>query len=310
MIGSSIVKRAERFFFEPQSPVPIALFRIGYGVCAVMTLVLLHKDWMEWFGVHAWISLSTVKTLEPSVRIDLFTVLPPDDNWIRAFFWFFLIVAILLTFGLASRVSSVIVFLCLASVQQRQLFITHGGDTFLRVTGFFLMFAPSGEALSLDRLIRLMKGNGDSSLMPRAPWAQRMIQFELSLVYVMSFWWKAKGHAWWDGTALYYVIHLQELRRFPIPQWIENSTVLKLGGWLTLVFELAMGLLVWFKPFRYPLLVLGILFHLTLEYALNIPMFQWDILSAYVLFLDPADLTCISSFIQARAGSCRFIRSN
>jgi hypothetical protein len=28
------------------------------------------------------------------------------------------------------------------------------------------------------------------------------------------------------------------------------------------------------------------LFHLSLEYALNIPMFQWDMLSAYVLFID------------------------
>jgi hypothetical protein len=46
-----------------------------------------------------------------------------------------------------------------------------------------------------------------------------------------------------------------------------------------------MGLLVWFKPFRYPLLLVGVLFHLTLEYAFNIPLFQWDILSAYVLFM-------------------------
>lgn len=117
-----------------------------------------------------------------------------------------------------------------------------------------------------------------------------MIQFQLSVVYFMSFWWKAKGHTWWDGTALYYVTHLQELQRFPIPPWLQNLPVLKLGAWFTLAFECAMGVLVWFKPFRYPLLVLGILFHLTLEYALNIPMFQWDILSAYVLFLDPADL--------------------
>jgi hypothetical protein len=38
------------------------------------------------------------------------------------------------------------------------------------------------------------------------------------------------------------------------------------------------------------LLVLGLLFHLCLEYSLNIPMFQWDVLTAYVLFIQPADL--------------------
>jgi hypothetical protein len=38
------------------------------------------------------------------------------------------------------------------------------------------------------------------------------------------------------------------------------------------------------------LLLLGLLFHLAIEYALNLPMFAWDVLAAYVLFVDPADL--------------------
>jgi hypothetical protein len=37
-------------------------------------------------------------------------------------------------------------------------------------------------------------------------------------------------------------------------------------------------------------LALGFLFHLWLEYSLNIPLFQQDILSAYVLFIEPNDL--------------------
>ena len=61
----------------------------------------------------------------------------------------------LLAVGLFTRVNSVIVFICLASMQQRNLYITHGGDTFLRVAGFFLMFAPAGAALSIDRLFVL-----------------------------------------------------------------------------------------------------------------------------------------------------------
>ena len=34
------------------------------------------------------------------------------------------------------------------------------------------------------------------------------------------------------------------------------------------------------------MLALGLLLHLSLEYSLNIPLFQWDILSAYILFVD------------------------
>ncbi|MCU1343451.1 MAG: hypothetical protein JWN92_2874, partial [Candidatus Acidoferrum typicum] len=45
---------------------------------------------------------------------------------------------------------------------------------------------------------------------------------------------------------------------------------------------------------------LGLLFHLSLEYSLNIPLFQWDILSAYVLFIDPADITRAWDWLRTR----------
>jgi hypothetical protein len=277
------------FFFAPQSPIPIALFRILYGICVSVTLILLHSDWLDWYGVHAWVAGTTMKTIEPGIRLNLLAILPQDDRWIGAFFYIFLGFAVLLTIGLWTRISTIVVFLCLASIHQRNPFIEHGGDTFLRVAGFFLMFAPAGEVLSLDRLIRTYK-TGISLEVSRAPWAQRMIQFELALVYFMSFCWKMKGHAWLNGSALYYATHLYEIQRFPLPWWTQNSVVLKLGSWSTLGLEFSLGALIWFRRLRYPLLLLGLLFHLSLEYAFNLPMFQWDVLSAYVLFIDPADL--------------------
>ncbi len=239
-------------------------------------------------------------TMEPGVRLNLFTVMPQNNHWITAFFWVFLAFTVLLTIGFWTRLSSAVVFLCLTSMQQRNLFITHGGDTFLRVAGFFLIFAPAGAALSVDRLIRIRRGREGSQILPRAPWAQRMIQFELALLYFCSFLWKLKGDAWRNGTALYYVTHLHEIQRFPLPGWIQYSFVLKMGSWSTLILELALAILIWFKPFRYPLLILGLFFHLCLEYAFNLPMFEWDVLTAYVLFIDPADLMRLGNMIRNR----------
>ena len=79
-------------------------------------------------------------------------------------------------------------------------------------------------------------------------------------------------------------------RRFGHRSWFLRPTVLKLGSWSALVLEFSLGVLIWVKEFRYMLLTLGLLFHLWLEYSLNITMFQWDVLSAYVLFIDPADM--------------------
>ncbi|MES2219493.1 MAG: HTTM domain-containing protein [Acidobacteriota bacterium] len=280
----------ERFFFSPQDPTPMAIFRILYGICVTMTLVLLHSEWLDWFGVHSWVTLQTMRTVEPGLRLNLFTVMPQSDAWITAFFWVSLGFAVLLTVGLWTRLSSIAVFMCLASIQQRNLYILHGGDVFLRVTGFFLMFAPAGAALSIDRLIRVHRRLEGVEIEPRAPWAQRMIQFELALLYFASFLWKIKGAPWLNGTALFYVFHIHDIQRFPLPVWMQQPWILKLATWYTLALEFSLGVLIWFRPFRYPLLLLGLLFHLCIEYSLNIPMFEWDVLTAYVLFIDPADV--------------------
>jgi Vitamin K-dependent gamma-carboxylase len=299
----SLVAGWNEFFFAPQSPTPVALFRILYGCMVIATLMLLRPDWLTWYGAHAWISLATIRQIEPGMRLNVFTIIPQNDAWINAFFWIFLASAILLTVGFWTRVNTVLVFLSLASIHQRNLYINHGGDTFLRVAGFFLIFAPAGAAFSIDRLLRVRKGKESAEIQPRSPWAQRMIQIELALVYLTSFWWKSMGAPWVDGTALFYVVHLDEVRRFPIPGWIQHPVILKLGSWLTLALEFSLGTLIWFKELRYPLLLLGLMFHLCLEYALNIPLFQWDILSAYVLFIDPADLTRAWNWVRVRLGA-------
>ena len=49
------------FFFAPQSPVPIALFRILYGAVLIANLLLLWPEWPAWYGAvrfHALASMS------------------------------------------------------------------------------------------------------------------------------------------------------------------------------------------------------------------------------------------------------------
>ncbi|MGA8557471.1 MAG: HTTM domain-containing protein, partial [Candidatus Acidiferrales bacterium] len=302
MKAQSFFDAWNKFFFAEESPIPLALFRVLYGVMVTATALLLRPSWMAWYGPHAWISLSTMHIVEPGPRLSLFAVIPQTDFWIHALFWALLLAAFCLTIGLFTRVSTVIVFLCLASIDQRNLFILNGGDTFLRVAGFFLIFAPAAGGLSADRLIRIWRGKETVEIRQRRPWAQRMIQFDLAILYFSSFCWKLGGTPWVQGTALYYVYHIDELQRFPLPSWLLRPTMLKLESWFALGLEFSLGVLIWIKELRYYLLAVGLLFHLTLEYSLNVPMFQWDVLSAYVLFFEPSDLERVWRWISPRVG--------
>jgi hypothetical protein len=296
----SLAEAWNEFFFKPQSPTPIALFRILYGILTIANLLFLYPDWLNWFGPNGWLTIGTMHAMEPGTRINLFTLIPQTDAWVKTIFWVLLLFSVSLTLGLFTRLSTIVVFLCLTSVHQRNIYILHAGDTLMRITGFFLMFAPAGAAFSIDRLIRIRRGKEGPVIQPRSPWAQRMIQLQVALVYLSGFGWKSLGSDWVSGTALYYVLHVDQLRRFPMPSWFYDMAVLKAGTWFTLAFESAFGILVWFKETRYVILVIGVIFHLSIEYMLNIQLFEWMMLATYVTFIDPNDLDRAWNWVAER----------
>jgi hypothetical protein len=286
MSWKTLTRAWNDFFFRPESPIPISVFRILISVVVLLDAALLRPDWLTWFGPRGMVTMAGSQQVETGPRLNLFAFLPQTEFWSNAIFYALVISAALLCVGLFTRASSIAVFILIASVHQRNLFITNSGDTLLRCTLFFLMFAPAGAALSIDRLRNIWSGREGPEIRPRAPWAQRMIQIQLSLLYFMTFWNKSLGPAWVDGSALWYVNHLDEFRRFPTPGFLHEMMLVKLQTWLTLAVEFALGVLVWIKELRYPILIVGVLLHLSLEYSLNVPMFQWTTLAVYATFVD------------------------
>jgi len=288
MILRKLTSKWNRFFFEPQPPTAIALFRIFYGLLIIAQLFLLHPQWRTWFGPHAFMGLDTMNRFSTGPRINLFVLLPRTDFAINAFFWVFLFFAVCLTLGYMSRVSSVAVFLFLSSIIERNHFIANGGENIMRLAGFFLMFAPVGAAFSVDRLLRVSKGQEGIEVPAYAPWAQRMIQLEMSVGYVLTVLWKLTGRTWWNGTAVYYALHMSGFHRFPVP-WADNLVAIKLATWLTLMIEFSAGILVWNRKLRYPVLAAAACMHLGIEYSMNIPLFEWVMISSFVTFVYPSD---------------------
>ena len=277
------------FFFKLQSPAPVCLFRILYGVILIANLLMLRLEWLMWYGPHAFTSLITTHFMFRGPTMSLFEILPQTDLAINIFFWAFLACAVMLTAGFMTRFNAVAVYVCLGSIHMRNGFILNSGDTLMLVCGFFLMFAPSGALYSVDHWMRVRRGRGDAVPMC-SPWAQRMLQIQTAVVYFATFYWKSLGILWVNGTAVYYALRLEDFQRFPLPP-LHNLYLIKTLTWSTLVIEFALGVLIWFKETRYPVLLAGICLHIGIEYAMNIPLFEWMIVATYVNFVEPEDLT-------------------
>lgn len=289
-----------RFFFEPASPLPVATFRVAYGLLVLFNLVLVWPDAGVWFTEQGVVPIRVEHKLEPMARLDLMALLPGTEAAARIYLAALAGLAAAVTVGWRTRLMSVLLYLGLTSLHHRNVFILHGGDTLLRVLGFFLIFTEAGALLSVDRWLRLRRG--EESLAPPLcePWAQRLLQLQLATVYVFTFLSKAGGEQWADGTAVYYVLQLEEFKRFPLPLIGDYLPLIKAATWATLAVELSLGTLVWVRELRYPVLLAGVALHLGLEWTMNVPMFQWVAMAAYLNFVAPGDLEACFARLEAR----------
>jgi hypothetical protein len=283
-----ILRAWNRFFFEPTSPLPMAVYRILLGLLVLANQLLLLPDVMTWFSDRGALSFATAPRVSGGSGLNLFRFLPHGDTMVWTVLILSCLSAISLAAGFFTRTSAVLTFLFFVTLDHRNPLILNSGDTLLRLGTFFVMWSHAGRALSVDEWRRRKRGEKSAAAYP--PWAMRLLQVQFSFVYFYAFIWKVSGTMWMSGTAVYYTSRLIEFWRFPVPYVFEHLWTIKLWTWGTLLIECALGTLIWIKELRYPVLLAGILLHLGIDYSMNIPLFGFIMVSAYVTFVEPADL--------------------
>jgi hypothetical protein len=194
-------------------------------------------------------------------------------------------VMLLFTVGFCTRVTAVLTWLGAVSYINRSQAVLFGMDTMMNILLVYLMIAPAGAALSVDRLIaryraaraaqRSAQATGsapDYALAGPAPrvsanFTIRLLQVHFCFIYMASGLSKLKGNMWWEHSAPWYTIANPEFS--PI-NWRIYEEVLR---WLvyyrpvyhvamtgltvfTIAMEIGLPFLIWTKRLR-PYMVLG-----------------------------------------------------
>lgn len=276
-----------RFFFEPISPASIGLFRICFGVVIFLAVLGRYPFRDIFYGQNAIVSYETMNPYFHGNPIFYFRWLPQADPWLNLYFLGLLAVTICFTIGFFTRASSILVFLGLISLSNRNFFIDNAGDDLMRINCFFLMFSHAGAAFSVDRWWRIKRGKESTELQPRPPWAQRLLQLQLAYLYADTFYLKLPGEGWRDGTALYYALNYLELRRFDFKYLFYYLWQIKLATYSVMTGEFALAFLVWFKKFRYGVLAVGLLLHVGINLTMQFPIFQYVMIVSLINFVYP-----------------------
>jgi hypothetical protein len=287
----SLCNKFIAFVLEPGSALPLAIFRILFGLVALEYCVLVAPELLTCFSdTNGILRLSTLKDIFAIPVIDLIATLPAGDGWLIAFFALFSLACVGLTIGFFSRTSSIIVYLGLVSFLHRNIYVHHGGDHLMSLAAFWMMFAPIGAALSVDRYL-LQKRNPHAILPTQVSlWAVKAYQLQFVLIYWQASLSKIASPSWWDGTAMYYVFRYLEFARFPVPSFMMNDLhFMQFLTWSTIAIEVLGWTLIWFKETRYPVLLLLLAMHLGIEYAMNIPIFEHIMMASLFIFIRGED---------------------
>src|ERR1035438_2717504 len=126
-----------KFFFTPQRPTVLALYRIAFATIVLLDLLLLYPDWLTWFGEDGLLNMKSLPGAGRAAQFNIFVILPHNNTAIIALFWVIVAFAGFLLVGFMSRFSSVMVFVALLSLQKRNPMILSGGDILLRLDAFF-----------------------------------------------------------------------------------------------------------------------------------------------------------------------------
>jgi len=290
-------------WFKTVSTGPVGLVRLAIGLLILCGGLQLWPDRFAWFSEHGTLTTADAilynqaYTNGPRVITFLYNA---GDGAITAFFVVYLLAAFLMTIGLWTRPAIFFVWLGLNAIHNRNMVVnTNGGDQIMLIFSAYLFMARSDGAFSVSRLLRIRAGKEDVNAPTMLIWPQRLMQIQVAVVYLSTFLNKTNGDLWQHGTAVYYPYMVKEFHRFPVPGLnSHNMTFIEFSTYATLAVELALGTLIWVPRLRLYVLLAGVMLHLGIEYAMNIPLFGFLMIGTYLSFLRQSDLDNFKAWLK------------
>lgn len=282
---SALIARWRRFWFDPTQTSTLSVVRIAFGLVVLAWTLSLTPDLLTFFSRTGIFEGHTNNPIE-------FGLLRwfPGNAMVVALFVALIVASACLTVGYHTRLASLVVFLGVLSFEHRNPFVFNSGDGLVRLIAFYLMLAPAGVSLSLDRWRRAKERFWEFPA--RAPWALRLIQVQLTIVYAATVWAKVRGTDWNDGTAVSYALRITDIDRIHLPVHLAMSPVLSnLATFGTLAIEASLAVLLWNRRARPWVIGLGVLLHLGIDVTIMVGFFSFAIFTGYLAFVPEATMS-------------------
>jgi hypothetical protein len=289
-----------RFWFTSADPAPLAVIRIVIG----LLLVYSHAVWTcsssSFFGAESWLNSESVSAIQAGgYAASALWWVDDSPSLVAAVHGVALLNAVLLTFGLWSRVAAPVAFLLTASFANRNPAAMYGFDQVLGFVTLYLCVNPGHSWLSVDRWRERRMSTGETSRSVSANIATRLIQLHLCLIYLVAGLAKLKGAAWWSGVAFWGAIGNLEYQTLDMTWLVDWPMVVSLLTVSALAWEISYAVLVWNRWARPLVLLFGVMVHAGIAVCFGMMTFGLAMIVANLAFVSPRVIRSLFSWDQA-----------
>lgn len=186
--------------------------RIALALVIICDLIIRAGDLQTFFTDSGIWPTHLIKNFGWQPGYWSFHALSGKETYVWALFTLHFLFAFCLLIGYRTTLSTILVWVFTVSLHNRNLFILQSGDDLLRLTLFWGIFLPWGNAFSVDS----KKQSTKSQISNPATMAYLLL---ITSVYLFTVFFKNSSEWHNDGTAIYYALSLEQIR-LPVGDWL------------------------------------------------------------------------------------------
>ena len=265
---------------------------------SILLAILINTLWLvpHYFPIYesGWLEkIPQASKLQPSSFL-IFSYV--NNPIIARYFLFAEILAVLNAMRHLRSISAMIpVIFFSMNHYQRAWAVQDGGNNLSHILIFYFLLLMPVNKSSKDQF-SLLKNEVKVAFTNSSVF---LIRAQIMMMYFAAAISKIQGSVWQKGTALFYIYQSDyfgtESARNLVMKYPGISAV---GSYLSILFQLAFCFLVLNRTFRYPLLIIGILFHVGIAITMKLYLFSLTMILAYSAFLDDETAGRILSFFR------------
>ena len=318
MVSNALLKAKNIWFeiwFQDKDTIPLEVVRMGVGFLLFFNHIMYApSDVLALYGDSGLFPLSVVPWISNLGSFSLFVFL--EQDWqVLTFHYVFVALSFCLFVGWKTAWVKWLVLIIHMSYFNRNEFLIYGVDRILIAFLMLLCLAPVGSALSLDRIKKVRKYKQEHGLAARPPLptsqiafaCQRLMQFQMAVVFFISGANKLEGSYWWDGTAPWIAFNNYEVAFFPVGLFADNFWIINLMAFGTVFVEIAYAFLIWGHKTRPYLLVSAILLHIGIMVFMGMYYFAAAMIFGHLAFMRRSWYRSFGAWWKAKMGNMEMI---